>query len=136
MLTFYRSDWDRFLDKIEFTESCWLWTGAKSNSYGAFWFEGKNHKAHRIAYRLWNGCIPFLYEIDHVKEKCPNKLCVNPDHLEAVTGQENMYRKNGSTSSHCKNGHSRTKHGSVNNRGTFVCLLCASEAAKRYRDKL
>lgn len=130
---FLQSDWNRFLGKVEFTDSCWIWTGAKSNSYGVFWFLGRNQYVHRVAYQVFVGEIPFLYEIDHVKELCSSKLCVNPDHLEAVTGQENMYRKNGSTKRFCKNGHSRSVHGTTNNRGTFVCRACDAKKARERR---
>lgn len=63
--------------------------------------------AHRIAYELVNGPIPEGLEIDHL---CRNRLCVRPDHLEAVTTQENLRRGNGASARNarkdrCSQGH-------------------------------
>lgn len=49
-------------------------------------FNGKNKDYfHRIIYAMKNGPIPDGYHIDH---KCQNKLCCNPDHLQALTAHE------------------------------------------------
>lgn len=44
-------------------------------------------KAHRISYVIHKGNIPEGYDVMH---KCDTPMCVNPDHLEAVTTQENV----------------------------------------------
>ena len=68
---------------------CWLWTRAiTSTGYG---HTGQG-LAHRISYCAWKGHIPEAYDIDHL---CRTKLCVNPDHLEAVTRSENLRRGQG-----------------------------------------
>lgn len=82
----------RFQKKIELDmlEGCWMWTSTKDmDGYGVFWYEGKLVKAHRISYEHWNGKIINNYVMDHV---CRNRLCVNPQHLEPVTIQENIKR--------------------------------------------
>lgn len=45
--------------------------------------------AHRIAYELYKGKIPDGLTVDHL---CFNRLCQNPQHLEAVTFEENARR--------------------------------------------
>ena len=62
---------------------CWEWRGAGSaNGYGSFRVGSRNLCAHRVSYELLVGPIPAGLQIDHV---CPNRRCVNPDHLEPVS---------------------------------------------------
>jgi len=53
--------------------------------YGIF----QRRYAHVIAYELQYGPIPEGLELDHL---CRQTLCIRPEHLEAVTHQENMRR--------------------------------------------
>lgn len=82
---------------IDNISKCWVWNGSTSGRYGY----GKFHLAatpkmlavlaHRFSYVIHVGPIEEGLEIDHL---CRNKLCVNPDHLEAVTHRENITRAN------------------------------------------
>lgn len=77
---------------------CREWTGFLCSGYPHMNLHGRIVGAHRVAWVLHhNKEIPDGYEIDHV---CRNKLCVNPDHLEAVTRQENLRRARGDHSGH------------------------------------
>lgn len=61
-------------------EPCWFWNlRLDRDGYGRW----GNRRAHRIAYVIANGEIPAGYTIDHT---CGMRSCVNPAHLEAVTG--------------------------------------------------
>jgi HNH endonuclease len=87
---------ERFMKKVEFTHTCWIWKGcirtdSKNKGYGYFkWLDNKGSSAHRASYQLFRGAIPENLEIDHL---CQNRSCVNPAHLEVVTHQENMDRR-------------------------------------------
>ena len=75
---------------------CWLWRGALSNGYAAFRLDGRTQRAHRVIYEWEVGPIPPGWEVDHVRARgCTHRHCVNPSHLEAVTGTENRRRTRG-----------------------------------------
>ena len=75
------------------TGFCWYWTGQTNGRYGHL-RAGRSDRtriyAHRWAYEQLVGPIPAGLEIDHL---CFNVLCVNPDHLEPVTTEENIERQ-------------------------------------------
>ena len=110
---------DRFLDKIspEPNSGCWLWAAYVNRAgYAQMGVGNKSDgskrkvNAHRVSYELHTGPIPVGLEIDH---KCRVRCCVNPDHLEAVTHQENVRRgiagdvagARERAKTHCKYGH-------------------------------
>jgi hypothetical protein len=99
----------QFLSKIAFepNSGCWLWEGAQNTTgYANFWFEKRSHTAHRFLYERLFG--PQLgLEIDHL---CRMRCCVNPDHLEPVTTEENQRRRIGLGAANrkkttCRKGH-------------------------------
>lgn len=98
---------DRLMQFVspEPTSGCWLWTGCVTpKGYGQFWL-GAKAWAHRVAFELFRGPIPQGMQIDH---KCRVRCCVNPEHLEPVTLQENVSRGNvgwRASEEVCGNGH-------------------------------
>lgn len=78
-----------FESLVERTDSCWNWTGALAKGYGRINHAGSTYAAHRWSYEHHVGPIPEGLDIDHL---CENTRCVNPDHLEPVTGPENTRR--------------------------------------------
>lgn len=99
---------EKFLNRIEVSPAgCWVWQGPRRGGryderpYGSF---GKGY-AHRWSYQYFNGPIPQGLEIDHL---CRVRLCVNPEHLEAVTRLVNTMR--GTLSAVQKARHARITH--------------------------
>jgi hypothetical protein len=98
----------RFWQKLEKTDSCWLWTaGLFTDGYGLFWDGKKTVGAHRFSYELLVGVIPIGLVLDHL---CRVRSCVNPAHLEPVTHRENILRGDGiaarrARQTHCVRGH-------------------------------
>jgi hypothetical protein len=81
---------ERFAKYVDDSGDCWLWTGCKLKSkweYGQFKVNGKIEKAHRVSYQLYKGEIPQGLIVRHT---CNNPCCVNPEHLELGTQQDNM----------------------------------------------
>lgn len=69
---------------------CWIWTGCLSKSgYGKFGVGLHVKPAHRVSYETHVGPIPVGLQLDHL---CRVTQCVNPHHLEPVTGAENVRR--------------------------------------------
>lgn len=96
---------ERFRAKYEISESgCWLWIGALTpNGYPQLRLgDGHLCLAHRFSYELVNGAIPDGLQVDHTCHgadpscpggfSCVHRRCVNPTHLEAVTGSINQLR--------------------------------------------
>lgn len=70
--------------KFKWSLGCWEWTGYVGNKgYGLLPVPGTRSSttAHRMSYEIYVGEIPPLHHVHHA---CGNRLCVNPNHLEAV----------------------------------------------------
>jgi hypothetical protein len=77
--------------EIDPDTGCWNWLKSKTSKGYGKWSAFKG-LAHRIMYEKHKGLIPKGLHLDHL---CRNPGCVNPDHLEPITLQENNRRRNG-----------------------------------------
>ena len=113
-----------------YLSSCWIWR-LRLNPYG--YATGRAKFAHRLAYEEWVGPIPAGFEIDHL---CRVKSCVNPDHLEAVTGFVNRSRaKTSQSGTRCLKGHEYTPENTEwdRKRGTRRCRQCRCTTRREIR---
>lgn len=80
---------ERLAAKARWEGGCFVWTGDKdSNGYGRIRHAGrKTYPAHRLAFELFNGAIPKGMVVRHT---CDNRACINLDHLELGTQQQNV----------------------------------------------
>jgi len=108
--------------------------------YGAFGFDGKVQKAHRVAYMLTHGPIP---DGGHILHSCDNPSCVNPDHLRVGTHTENMRdklargRDHGLNKTSCVNGHPFDAENTyITPKGRRGCRTCRAKAKRDYRDRI
>jgi len=70
---------------------CWIWTAALDRQgYGFTSWRGLSRAAHRVSYALLKGPLVEGLEIDHL---CRVRPCINPAHLEQVTPQVNVLRR-------------------------------------------
>lgn len=118
-----------------YTTACWVWQKSRyPNGYGQYTKrDGHRGLAHRAYYELLCGEVPDGMELDHL---CRNRACVNPDHLEPVSGSENRRRGAGfsgrnARKTHCKAGHPLAGENLyVDPRGRRQCRTCRREASK------
>lgn len=131
------------------SNGCWLWTGRKNQfGYGLVSLgQGRYESAHRFSMRLeQDEGVPRDLQVDH---KCHNTLCVNPEHLQIVTGFENQQNRKGANQKNPsgvrgvswsrKRGKYEVKaqkDGVTYHGGRFVSIQDAEQAAIRLRMSL
>jgi hypothetical protein len=138
---------------IESDQGCWLRYPANPQGYTTVTLRRSrvNRLAHRALYELMVGPIPSGLQLDHVchgrdlgcpgGDICKHRACVNPAHLEPVTGRENVLRSQSlaatnALKTHCKRGHEFTPENtylqSYRDRVMRSCLTCRREYMRNY----
>ena len=132
---------ERFWTRVEFTDTCWLWTGKVCSwGYGMFGMPHATYVyAHRWAYEFCVEPIPAGLQVDHL---CRVRLCIRPEHLEPVTRKENILRGQGACAvnarkTHCVRGHAftldNTYYDTAGGRECRTCRKASSAAAYQRR---
>ena len=138
---------DRLVEKIDFTEECWVWTGAtrpgRGSIYGVIHVSSASRgsrmeQAHRVAYEVSVAGIPDDLQLDHL---CKNGLCVNPDHLDPVTPRVNKLRGPGFAAENaskveCSRGHALSEWNLTpysKRNGWRKCLSCSRAHGRGHR---
>ena len=129
---------ERFWDKVKVqSNGCWNFRSMIRNGYGRFKICNKTVSAHRFAYEVNKGKIPKELTLDHL---CRNRACVNPDHLEILSLNENQSRGNSlpilnSKKTHCPKGHELKGDNLIKCKlkklGWRECRICWNEKRRK-----
>lgn len=133
--------YERFMSFVHINQQtgCWEWQGyVKPAGYPFFSVKKKTIQAHRWAYEYFKKDTIGPLTIDHL---CRVKHCVNPDHLEKVTIQENLNRR--LVKQCCPHGHDMKTFGVVYERKQKgkkilqrVCKICSRRHQKEFRERI
>jgi hypothetical protein len=140
-------------------DGCWLWTGSLTpKGYACIpWRKKGTHRAHRVSYEEFVGAIPVGLILDHTCHNpalcsggvsCKHRRCVNPEHLEPVTIEENLRRGNGPGAgnkasiksklkiTHCPRGHEYTPQNTAyyHTNNARSCKACSRDRTKNKRE--
>ena len=138
----YENVEDKLYSKINIIEDtkCWEFNGnPDKDGYGFIAFNYNVYRIHRFSYLLFQGQIPDNYVIDHI---CGNRLCCNPEHLRAITQQENTkigktgLNNHQSLKEYCPKGHKYTPENTyLNPKGSRECMICKTTNRQADRAK-
>jgi len=117
------------------SDFCIEWPGhITEKGYARVHIGSKSYLVHRLAYEQVYGSIPEGMVLDHL---CRNTKCINPNHLEAVTTQENIARgedgKKNREKTHCPEGHAYSLENTSLKGNRRACKTCARDYMRKKR---
>lgn len=123
----------RFWSHVVKSPGCWHWQLTPHHEgYGQVKLGLKTYQAHRVSWLLIIGPIPEGREMHHT---CGNKLCVNPDHLLAVTDMEHSLIDGAACvnrrKTHCAKGHEYSPGNTALYNGKRICRICNRAKQRR-----
>lgn len=139
------SYFDRIVSKCELVPKtgCLIWSGYKDKQgYGTIWCGGKKRFTHRVMFEIVKSPIPEGLVIDPL---CRNPSCINTDHMECVTNEENLlrgekfreeFRTGKKYKKHCINGHILSDDNLYVHRGRRNCKECYRIRCREYKHKI
>ena len=129
----------RILSNVDSSSGCWIWQAyCDAAGYGYLTIGGKNRRAHRVSFEEFRGPIPDGLQLDHL---CRNRGCINPDHLEAVTADENNRRSHSPSAvnaqkTSCIHGHEFSPENTyITPDGNRACRACVARASRDYKQR-
>lgn len=132
---------DRTIQEIE--TGCWLWTGwINAGGYAEVTVHYRKQLLHRLVYSALVRPLAVDEELHH---GCPNKHCVNPAHVRALTKAEHAalhvsgvllaFNEARRAATHCQRNHPFNAENTVWIGGRRRCRTCRREAGRRYDQK-
>lgn len=128
---------ERFEAKLALSPTgCLVWTaGTTRGGYGKFKVDGQTVVAHRWYYQQVRGPIADDLQLDHL---CRNPPCCDPDHLEPVTGRENLLRGEtfqaaNAAKTHCPHGHPLSGDNLLVSGNRRSCRICKRRQSAEWR---
>jgi hypothetical protein len=121
-------------DKVD--TKCWIWNGTFTRKgYGRKGSGAKYKSMHQWQWEDKFGAVPEGLVLDHL---CGVRICCNPDHLEAITNEENIRRgragRNNPYRDKCKRGHPRGDNSywtKKDGKDYPICITCQKERYAR-----
>ena len=124
----------KILSRTQRENNCLVWQGCKRDGYGLVTVNNKSHNVHRLLYAVATNSNLNGLVVDHL---CRNRACVNINHLEAVSNDENL-KRGLRAKTHCINGHPYSDENVRISKytGHRYCRPCQLKSKREYQRRV